>query len=124
MKILYVWFAAFALLTPILAQKLLCPSGIDGVVTLNATEPLVSVRIGVARAARTGHFETWTDSKGRYSLDLEPGAYSMWAEAKDYGCILIPHVAIHDQERVHEDFNFVRRRIRGSCDVDGRHHDQ
>lgn len=92
-------------------------SGIEGTVTLNTTIHLAGVTIGVDSLARGTHIQSETNESGNYLFDdVRPGAYSMWAEAKGYGCILIPRVAVHYSERVRQDFNFVRGKSYESCE--------
>jgi hypothetical protein len=91
-------------------------SSIEGFATLNATTHLTDVTIGVDSLAKGTHLQRNTNTSGYYLFEEgEPGAYSMWAEAKGYGCILIPRVAVHYGERVHQNFNFVRG-APGSCE--------
>lgn len=48
--------------------------------------------------------------------EMRPGAYSVWADAKGYGCILIPHFVVHYGERVRQDFNFIGGKAYGGCE--------
>ena len=68
--------------------------------------------------ARGKFSQATTDVSGYYLFDdVRPGAYSMWAEARGYGCILIPHIAVHYGERVRQDFNFVRGKSYDGCEA-------
>jgi hypothetical protein len=92
-------------------------SSIEGFVTLNAVTHLAGVTIGVDRLGQETHLHLKTNTSGHYLFEeVQPGAYSMWADAKGYGCILIPRVAVHYGERVRQDFNFVRGQIPGGCE--------
>ena len=92
-------------------------SSIEGFVTLNAATQLADVKIGVDGLARGMHLQVKTNTSGHYLFEeVLPGAYSMWADAKGYGCILIPRVPVHYGERVRRDFNFVRGRVPGACE--------
>lgn len=93
-------------------------SSIEGFVTLNATTFLSGVAIGVDGLGGSEHIESKSDGSGHYLFEeIRPGAYSMWADAKGYGCILIPRVAVHYEERVRQDFNFIRGRAYGGCEA-------
>ena len=90
---------------------------IEGFVTLNAVSPLSGVTIGIEELARGKYSQATTDVSGYYLFDdVRPGAYSMWAEARGYGCILIPHITVRYGERVRQDFNFVRGKAYGGCE--------
>jgi len=53
--------------------------------------------------------------------DLNPGAYSVWAEVKSVGCIIYPNIPIFPGKRVRQDFHFVRtRRNSGNCQPVGK----
>lgn len=92
-------------------------SSIEGGVTLNTTIHLAGATISVDSLARGVHIQRETDGSGYYLFEeIQPGAYSMWADAKGYGCILIPRVAVHYDERVRQDFNFVRGKTYKSCE--------
>jgi hypothetical protein len=103
---------------PILAGNSDKRPGIEGFVTLNETIPLAGVTIGIDSLAQGTYWETTTNTSGYYLFEeVRPGAYSMWADAKGYGCILIPHVAVHYDERVRQDFNFARGKAYGGCNA-------
>ena len=92
-------------------------SGVEGFVTLNAVASLPGVTIGVGSQVRGTHLQTTTNTSGYYLFDeIRPRAYTMWAEARTYGCILIPRVVVHYGERVRQDFNFVRGKAYGGCE--------
>jgi hypothetical protein len=93
-------------------------SCIEGFVTFRNTAYLAGVRIGVHSLAKDLYLEAETNASGYYAFAaLPPGGYGMWADAKDYGCILIPRVPVHYGERVRQDFNFSGRIPRGGCDA-------
>jgi hypothetical protein len=92
-------------------------SSIEGFVTLNSASYLAGVKVGVDNRARGTHFEGKTNTSGYYMFeDIRPGAYSIWAEVKGYGCILIPRLAVHYGERVRQDFNFVAGGAHEGCE--------
>ena len=84
-------------------------SGIEGFVTADVTASIPNARIGVDSATRGLHRETVTDSSGYYLVaELDPGAYSVWAEVPGLGCIVYPHVVVFPGQIVRKDFHFVR----------------
>lgn len=117
MKALVCWLILF-FSAPIAGHDTHKSSSIHGFVTLNTTIYLADVKIGLDSLATGVHIESETDVSGHYLFDeVRPGAYSMWADAKQYGCILIPRVAVHYDERVRQDFNFVRTISRKGCEA-------
>lgn len=93
-------------------------SSIEGFVTFHNTAYLAGVRIGVHSLAKDLYLEAKTNASGYYVFATLPaGAYGMWADARDYGCILIPRVPVHYGERVRQDFNFSGRIPREGCDA-------
>jgi hypothetical protein len=92
-------------------------SSIEGLVTLNAAAALPGVTIGVDSVTRGNHLEATTNVTGHYILqEVRPGTYSVSAEAKGYGCIIYPHVAVNYGQKVRQDFNFVRGKSLGGCE--------
>lgn len=94
------------------------PSGIEGFVTSDIAAMIPNAKIGVDSVTRGFHRESVTNSSGYYLVnELNPGAYSVWAEVKGLGCIIYPHVAVFPAQRVRQDFHFVRaKRYPGSCE--------
>lgn len=112
------WYLTLLLGLATLAGSANKSSTVDGFVTLNATVPLAGVTIGIDSRAWGIHLESTTNASGYYLFqDVRPGAYAMWADAKGYGCILIPHVAVNYDAHVRQDFNFVRGKAYGGCDA-------
>ncbi|MBV8573214.1 MAG: carboxypeptidase regulatory-like domain-containing protein [Acidobacteriaceae bacterium] len=92
-------------------------SSVEGAVTLNSRSALPAVTIGIDSRGEGVHLETVTNTAGYYLFaEVKPGAYSMWADARGYGCILIPRVAVQYGQRVRRDFNFVRAQPREGCE--------
>jgi hypothetical protein len=93
-------------------------SGIEGFVTSDIAAVIPNARIGVDSVTKGFHRETVTNASGYYLVDeLNPGAYSVWAEVKGLGCIIYPHVAVFPGQRVRQDFHFARaKRYPGSCE--------
>lgn len=92
-------------------------SGVDGFVTSNIQAVIAGAPVGVDSLANGLHRETVTDSSGYYLIDnLRPGAYSVWAEFKGYGCIIYPHVPVIEGQRRRQNFHFVRaKRFPQNC---------
>lgn len=102
----------------ILASDARKVSSVEGAVTLNSMTALSGVTIELDNLARGTHLQSTTNTSGYYLFEeIRPGAYSMWADAKGYGCILIPRLAVHYGERVRQDFNFVRGKAYGGCEA-------
>ncbi|HEY3453814.1 MAG TPA: carboxypeptidase-like regulatory domain-containing protein [Bryobacteraceae bacterium] len=86
-------------------------SGIEGFVTADVTASIPNARIGVDSVTKGLHRETVTDASGYYLFsELNPGAYSVWAEVPGLGCIVYPHVVVFPGQIVRQDFHFVRAR--------------
>jgi hypothetical protein len=90
---------------------------VEGFVTSDVTASLPGAKIGLDGLARPIHRETGTDASGYYFLgDIQPGAYSLWAEVTGVGCIIHPSVVVNYGEHVRKDFQFIRGRRPGSCE--------
>jgi hypothetical protein len=93
-------------------------SSLEGFVTVDAVSPLSGVTIGVDNLARGTHLQSTTNTSGHYLFeDIRPGAYSVSAEAKGYGCIIYPRIVVNYGERVRQDFTFVRGKALGDCET-------
>jgi carboxypeptidase family protein len=80
---------------------------IEGHVFLGPSRPLSDVSISAASRLASLYFDAITDANGRYILDkVPPGNYTMFADAKQFGCILIPHVIVMEGQHVQQDFRF------------------
>jgi hypothetical protein len=92
-------------------------SCVEGNVTLNSLTPLSGVTIGVDSTTRDIHLQRTTNSAGYFLFEqIRPGPYTIWADAKGYGCILIPRLIVPRGERVRQDFNFIRGGLYGACE--------
>jgi len=107
------------LLTPLEAQQRLNPAAaIDGVASTDGGAPLPGVKIALDSLTKPGHFETQTNAAGRYVIENVPaGPYSVTAEAKGFGCSIIPKVVMEDGKRLKQDFEFVHSRKKLGCPV-------
>ena len=95
--------------------------GVEGLITGDADAPLARVTVGVDGLAAGEHRQVVSDSAGHYLLDeLRPGGYSLWAEAKGYGCIIYPKVAVFPGKRIRQDFHFSNVKQKShACPVKG-----
>ncbi|HSU29705.1 MAG TPA: carboxypeptidase-like regulatory domain-containing protein [Bryobacteraceae bacterium] len=93
-------------------------SGIDGFVTSDIQAVVAGATVGVDGLANGLHREAVTDSSGYYLVDnLRPGAYSVWAEFRGYGCIIYPHIPVVEGQRRRQNFHFVRaKRLPPNCE--------
>src|SRR5689334_14839630 len=92
-------------------------SSVEGFVTSELTASLPGAKIGLDGLAKPIHRETRTDASGYYFLgDLQPGAYTVWAEVTGLGCIIYPRVIVNYGERVRKDFQFIRGKRPGGCE--------
>jgi hypothetical protein len=92
-------------------------SSIEGFVTSEVTASLADAKIGLDGLARPIHRETRTDASGYYFLgDVQPGAYTLWADVAGMGCIMYPRVVVNYSEHVRRDFQFIRGKRPGGCE--------
>ena len=47
------------------------------------------------------------ETSGFYRIDLAPGRYSLWAEAKGYSCSWIPQVVVEESKHTRQDFRLT-----------------
>jgi Carboxypeptidase regulatory-like domain len=94
------------------------PAGIEGFVTSDLAARIPNATIGVDSLTRGFHRQTATNTSGYYLVnELNPGAYSVWADVNGLGCIIYPHVTVFPGQRVRQDFHFVRaKRYPGACE--------
>lgn len=93
-------------------------SSIEGFVTNDVAEYLPQAKVGAYSSSGALHREVSTDTSGYYLMaDVRPGSYTIWAEAKGYGCIVYPHISVSYGQHVRQDFRFTRaRRNPGNCE--------
>ena len=83
-------------------------ASIEGFVTSDIAAVVPGATIHLDRLTVDYHRETTTNTSGYYSMDeLQPGAYSLYAEVRAYGCIIYPHIALMPGQRLRQDFVFV-----------------
>lgn len=105
------------LLTAEVGAKSEC-GGIEGHVMLGASRPLGNVSVSAGSRSMNLYFESTSDLSGYYALNEIPaGRYSMFADAKAFGCILILRVVVHQGERVRQDFHFERFGKKEGCEA-------
>jgi hypothetical protein len=100
-------------------QQRLSPAGaIEGAVITDGGAPLPGVKITIASLTKPGHFEASSNAAGRYVIESVPeGSYSVAAEAKGYGCVIIPKVVFQGGKRLKQDFEFLHGRKKLGCSV-------
>ena len=90
---------------------------IEGHVFLGLSRPLADVSISAANRLAGLYFDDITDTDGRYILDKLPaGNYTMFADAEQFGCTLIPHVIVMEGQHLRQDFHFQLSGKRNSCE--------
>ena len=90
MKLTWQCLAVFVALA-MLATDAPKVASVEGVVTLNSMAPLRAVTIGLSNRTKGTSLQAATDTSGYYLFgEVRPGGYTIWADAKGYGCILIP----------------------------------
>jgi hypothetical protein len=103
------WCSALLLLSATLAGQPNDGPRIEGFVTADVSAAIPGVSVGLDSLTRTIHRQVLTDNSGYYLLDnLPAGTYTMFAEAKGYGCIIYPRVAVNEGEHVRRDFRFLK----------------
>lgn len=103
------YYLLLFLLTILAASEPGQRSGIEGFVTSDIGAAIPSATIGVDSVTRGFHRETVTDTSGYYLVgELNPGAYSVWAEVDGLGCIVYPHVEVLPGQLLRKDFYFAR----------------
>jgi hypothetical protein len=90
---------------------------LEGYVTAPGPACLQGVAITVDSNTRAMHFETKTYERGYYRFaDLPPGAYTVCADARSEGCILIPRLVLNHGEHARQDFHFSKIPKKTNCD--------
>jgi hypothetical protein len=93
-----VFFILLFLIGRTVASEPARPASIDGFVTGTGATVLGGVAIGVNELNEGRYQQAVSDHAGYYRVDhLTSGAYSIWAEAKGYGCIVYPNLALFPQ---------------------------
>jgi hypothetical protein len=91
---------------------------IEGHVLLGLSRPLADVSVSAANRLAGLYFDDITDTNGRYMLDqIPPGNYTMFADAKQFGCILFPRVIVMEGQHVRQDFHFQLSETRHGCET-------
>jgi hypothetical protein len=93
-------------------------AAIEGVTSTDGGAPLPGVKIALDGLTRPLHFDAQSNAAGHYAIEnLPAGTYSVSAEAKGIGCVIIPKVVIEDGKRVKQDFEFFQTRKKLGCPV-------
>jgi hypothetical protein len=93
-------------------------AAIEGATTTDGGAPLPGVKIVLDSLTRYGHFEATSNRAGVYAIEnLSPGSYTILADAKGFGCVVIPKVIIEPGRRLKQDFEFLHSRKKLGCPV-------
>jgi hypothetical protein len=88
----------------------------QGVVTTDGGAPLPDVKITLDGLRQPLHFAAQSDATGRYSIaNVPPGAYTVAADAKGFGCVVIPRIVLEAGQPVKQDFQFLHGRQKPAC---------
>jgi hypothetical protein len=103
-------------------QADLAVAGMEGVVTTDGGAPLPGVKIAMDGLAKPIHLETLSNTAGQYTIaNVPPGAYTIAAEAKGFGCVIIPKLALEGGKRSKQDFEFLHARRKLGCPTEKGH---
>ena len=93
-------------------------AAIEGTTTTDGAAPLPGVNIKIDNLVRLQHFETRSNTAGRYVIEnVPPGTYTVLADAKGFGCVVIPAVVMQSGKRVKQDFEFLHSRKKLGCEA-------
>ena len=103
----------------ILALLTVSPAAtIEGSATTDGAAPLPGVKIAVDNLMRPQHFETRSNAAGHYVIEnVPPGRYTVLADARGFGCVVIPVLVMQSGKRVKQDFEFLHTRKKLGCDT-------
>jgi hypothetical protein len=97
-------------------QGLGSAAAIEGVANTDGGAPLPGVKIALDSLTKPQHFEIQTNATGRYAIEnLSPGVYTVTADAKGFGCVIIPKVILEGGKRLKQDFEFLHGRKKLGC---------
>jgi hypothetical protein len=95
-------------------------AAIEGAITTDGGRPLPGVKIAVDGLTKPLHFETRSDTAGHYAIENVPdGSYTVLADARGFGCVVIPKVVLESGKRLKQDFEFLHGRKKLSCEHRG-----
>jgi len=93
-------------------------AAIEGSTTTDGAAPLPGVKITIDNLLKPQHFETRSNAAGLYAIEnVPPGTYTVLADAKGFGCVVIPKVVMQSGKRVKQDFEFLHTRKKLGCDA-------
>jgi Carboxypeptidase regulatory-like domain len=93
------------------------PGAIAGRVLDRNGNPLSNVSVTAVNAVSGIEKHATTDSSGSYVIQpLPPARYILRAEAKSYGCIIVPEVIVEDGQRAQQDFRFTGNAAPSGCE--------
>ena len=91
-------------------------AAVEGSATTDGGAPLPGTRIAIDSLTKPQHFETRSDIVGHYVIEnVPPGVYTVLADAKGFGCVIIPKVVIEEGKRLKQDFEFLHGRKKLGC---------
>jgi len=89
---------------------------VEGAITTDGGAPLPGVKIAIDGLAKPVHLETLSNAAGQYEIaNVPPGAYTVSAEAKGFGCVIIPRLVLEGGKRSKQDFEFLHGRRKLGC---------
>jgi len=89
---------------------------IEGSATTDGGAPLPGVKIAIDSLTKPAHLEAQSDAAGRYAIEnVLPGVYTIFADARGFGCVVIPKVIVEEGKRLKQDFEFLRGRKKLGC---------
>jgi hypothetical protein len=93
------------------------PGAVGGIVLDPRGNPLAGVSVTAVNAVSGFEKHSLTDASGWYRVEsLPPARYILRAEAKSYGCIIVPEVIVEDGQRVQQDFQFTGNPAPAGCE--------
>ena len=91
-------------------------AAVEGAITTDGGTPLAGVKIAIDGLAKPIHLETVSNPQGQYAIaNVLPGAYTLSAEAKGFGCVIIPRLVLEGGKKSKQDFAFLHGRKKLGC---------
>jgi hypothetical protein len=91
-------------------------AAVEGAITTDGGAPLAGVKIAIDGLAKPIHWETVSNPQGQYAIaNIMPGSYTVSAEAKGFGCVIIPRLVLEGGKKSRQDFQFLRGRKKLGC---------
>jgi hypothetical protein len=91
-------------------------AAVEGTITTDGGAPLAGVKLAIDGLAKPIHMETVSNPQGQYAIaNVQPGAYTVSAEAKGFGCVIIPRLVLEGGKKSKQDFEFLHGRKKLGC---------